>query len=340
MPGRCCPCLMSCLLIGLLSACSPERASVSDPGTADVAASQRPGVEQADGVRLPASLELDALHALRAARRPADDWWRSDAAGQMKRVERLAAAERDARAALIETLGPAAGRSPAFDWLFLPLNDRMPELSSRAQIVIHNLERRFVAAQSGGGAAASFADHLARIRAQLGDATANEYALRASPLAGELRRAELDLSEDEFRDAFALFADIDNAADSRTFMDARGRLRNLLGSERFVRVWSRRDPRFAGLASTATRFELSGDSLLTAYAILIEGEDALIEAVAPQGLTAGRQAAADQPELAAVLDATRRRLAGLVGEHAAEALMLTMANGSGARFPGEVPVRR
>ena len=106
----------------------------------------------------------------------------------------------------------------------------MPQLASQQQITIHELERRFVAASLEPGAKTSFRQHLDLVREHIGANLANEYALRSSPVAAELRRLGVELSEEGFRAAFAALNELNEAADHGQFIAARGRLREHLGS--------------------------------------------------------------------------------------------------------------
>jgi hypothetical protein len=296
----------------------------TDPSTA--AQGLRPGridrtidVEASGGeaARLLALIDGEPLRALRRASRPASAAWRNDADAESARIERIRSAEQAARTALIRIFGDAARESPAFWRLFAPLNDRVPELDPAAQIAIHDLERGFLAARLAGEDPLSFAEHLAKVRNTVGAASAVEYALRTSPAAAALRNAGIDLTENEFREAYDILAALPETADGVAFIEARRRLRRLLGNLRFARLWSQQDPRYAQLTAIAADFDIPDDTLVAGYAVLVESQDAMVE-------TALRDTAGQRPgqqRLRSMHERGRRRLAEIVGSAAADAML-------------------
>ncbi|MGD8809068.1 MAG: hypothetical protein PVG24_05650, partial [Gammaproteobacteria bacterium] len=240
-----------------------------------------------------------------------------DADAESARIERIRSAERAARAALIRTFGDAVRESPAFWRLFMPLNDRVPELAPAAQIAIHDLERGFLAARLAGENPPSFTDHLANVRNNVGAASAVEYALRTSPAAAALRNAGIDLAEDEFRQAYDILAGAPESADGVAFIEARRRLRRLLGNLRFARLWSQQDPRYAQLIPIAANFDIHDDTLVAAYAVLLETQDSMVETALsdPAGQPPG------QRRLRSMHERGRQRLAEIVDDAAADAML-------------------
>jgi hypothetical protein len=107
---------------------------------------------------------IQALSKLELAHGPATDFWHSDASAEAERIERILAAERSARAALIEHFGPQIAAAPVFWRLFRPLHERMPQLTYPEQIRIHELEREFVARGLRSGSGPSFNEHLSWCR--------------------------------------------------------------------------------------------------------------------------------------------------------------------------------
>ncbi len=263
--------------------------------------------------------EIAALSELRHAHAPASEFWRRDAAAQRERMLRILAAERRARAALTASFGPDIAEAAAFWPLFRPLEDRMPELTSHEQITIHELELRFFANTAAHDAAMSFSEHLSKVEKRLGAAIANEYALRSSPSAHELREAGFDLSESEFRSAVTALRAIGEAMNPGDFAAARSALQEQLGSRQFAQLWAARDPRFREIESTARRLGLTEETTMTAWALLLEHQDAMLRNITAAHPNARQERARRQYE------ADRRRLIELVGQRAADALLAAAA---------------
>jgi len=111
-------------------------------------------------------------------------------------------------------------------------------------------------------------------------------------------------------------------ADPQTFARTRAALRGMLGDARFTRLWAARDPYFGALAAAGRQQGLVDDTVLAAYAIFNDAQDRFATA-------ADRYAAVDPQsagaELHRIQDDMRQRLAALVGEDAATALVRAAA---------------
>ena len=276
-----------------------------------------------------AALDIEPLRALYAAHQPKVAFWRDDAAAEADRILGILDAEQAARTAVLAAFGPEAVDLPIFVPLFRPLNDRVPDLTAEQQMHISDLERRFAATRLADTAPAGFQDLLDEIRSELGESVAGEYALRASPLAAELRAAGLDLEETAFREVFAAAGALVSVDDAASFVATRSALREQLGTSRFVRFWSRRDPAFASLRETAERQALAEDTLMSAYALMLDNQDAMIAAVASHGTDV---ASADrQRALRGLYDEMRRRLVEITGARTADALLLAFTGTSNSQ---------
>ena len=271
--------------------------------------------------------------------RTASEYWRSGYS--VAAVEgvglRVAAADR-MRAELLALYGPSARRDPLFESLFAPLDARYAFLASEQQLALQKLQLERLLAQAKSPAAAGpppssadgaslrasvTADALQDVRARLGSSAALEYAYRFSPLAEQLRSASIDLSGAEFRGAFDALLQFETAAgDPRSFARTRESLRNMLGETRFTRLWAARDPYFGVIAAAGRKHGLADGMVLAAYAIFNDSQDRFAAA-------ADRYAGVDPqsagPELRRVHDDMRQRLAALVGEDAATALIRATA---------------
>ena len=272
----------------------------------------------------------------RAARdKGADEYWRSDFAAAAVEVARarIAAADR-ARAQLLELYGAQARRDPVFAPLFAPLDARYVFLASEQQLALQKVQiarqsKQAKSAPVASAAAASATESMSarvsatatameELRAALGADAALQYLYRFSPLADQLRSANVDLTGPEFRAAFAALLEFEAAADPHAFTHVRDALRTALGDVRFTRLWAVRDPLFGVLAVAGRQQGLAEGAIAAAYAILNDAQDRLA-AAADRFAVVDSQRAAE--ELRGVQQDMQQRLANLVGQEAADALM-------------------
>ena len=278
---------------------------------------------------------LLAESARTGRRNDPDDYWRSAyAVTAVEKVRRGAAAADRVRAGLIALYGPQASRDPEFASVFMPLDDRYAFLQSEKQLALQKLQldRQLKAARSASAKPApatlepstsaresATAEAWQELRAGLGTEAALEYLYRFSPLADQLRSAKIDLTDVEFRGAFATLLQFETAAaDPQTFTRTREALRAALGDERFTQLWAARDPLFGVIAGAGRQQGLAEGAIVAAYAVFNDAQDRLAAA-------ADRFAAVDPPRAAAELRGVQQdmqqRLASLVGQEAAEALV-------------------
>jgi hypothetical protein len=157
------------------------------------------------------------------------------------------------------------------------------------------------------------------LEARLGKEPSLQYLYRFSPLGERLRAAGIELSRTEFGSVFDALLQLEAAGgDSASFVDVRAALRAALGDARFTRLWAAQDPLFGVIAAAGRRHSLSEQTVLAAYAIVNDAQDRL-------AATAARYAALDPAragdEMRGVQADTQQRLASLVGDVAAQALM-------------------
>jgi hypothetical protein len=166
------------------------------------------------------------------------------------------------------------------------------------------------------------------LSARLGPEAALQYLYRFSPLAEQLRLADLGLSEAEFRQAFAALLELETApGDPPTFGAARASLRRMLGDARFTRLWAARDPLFGVFEHVGKQHSLADSAVLSAYEIFNDAQDRLAE-------TAARYAGVDSVRageaMRGVQTDMQQRLAGLVGDEAASAFLSATAQAAAA----------
>ena len=280
-------------------------------------------------------LLAESAHAGRS--NDADDYWRSAyVVATVEKVRRSAAAADHVRAELIELYGSQASWDPVFAPVFMPLDDRYAFLESEQQLALQKLQldrqlrqARNAATKSAPAVletpgptparASATAEVWQELRAGLGADAALQYLYRFSPLADQLRSANIDLTDVEFRGAFATLLQFETApTDPQTFTRAREALRTSLGDARFTRLWAARDPLFGVIAGAGRQHGLAEGAIVAAYAVFNDAQDRLAAA-------ADRFAVVDPPraaaELRGVQQDTQQRLASLVGQDAADALM-------------------
>lgn len=158
-----------------------------------------------------------------------------------------------------------------------------------------------------------------------------------------LRRSGIEFSEAEFRETFRLLQQLEAAGVSRKqLLSVREQLRRTLGSRRFAALWATRDPRFSAVQSVGREHDLTEATILSAYEILNDAQDRMVEIV---GL-ASRDAQRAARETQAVRAEQRRRLASLVGPQVADDMLSALGPQSyrlhqqrGAAREGAAPVQ-
>ena len=272
--------------------------------------------------------------------RAASEYWRSSYSGAvLESVGRRVAAADRVRATLLALYGPAARTDAVFESLFAPLDARYAFLASEQQLALQKLQLERLRAQTKSGGTrvpppasaiepassrpSATAEVFESLSERLGSPAALEYVYRFSPLAEQLRSADLDLSGPEYRNAFDALLQFETAAaDPRAFTRARETLRKTLGDMRFTRLWAARDPFFGAFAAEGRQRGIAEGTLVAAYAVFNDAQDRL-------AATADRFAAVDPPragaELQQIQQDTQQRLAALVGEEAATALSRAVA---------------
>ncbi len=191
--------------------------------------------------------------------------------------------ERTLRTELLEVFGESAKTDPTFVHVFQPLAHRLDFLSSDQQIAVR--EQRLNAqikalkrAKSGNYIAARPAVNVADL---LPADTAFEYNLRYSTKAAQLRQADVDFSEQLFRDTFRILAATSNVSDkgqqaTSAIIQQREELRALLGHDDATKVIAALDSRFASMSKKGRFQGLTQDQLYFVYQIIADSEAQMI----------------------------------------------------------------
>jgi len=291
------------------------------------------------GYRLAHLGSIEEGH-LRAAREIADAYWSGDGDYQSAYADALAQGLASIRDELASRFGPEVKDDPALRWLYRPLDPLYWFLSSDEQLAIQRLrlERdqalqaaaRDVSRPTAGaapGAAPAIDDGvtLAIVRKYQADLAALleadvllELELRDSAIAQQLRTSGVELTENEFRDAYSLMAALQrDSADPIDALAVRERLRGLLGPRRFAALWAARDPMFAEIAEIAERHSLPAATASSAYELMSEFQDRRLMLARTAG---GNPDRAAQDALALAAD-ERTALTRLVGEEVADEIV-------------------
>lgn len=209
-------------------------------------------------------------------------YWQASRIGQPI-IDALSQA-RQIRSALLAEFGEAARDNPVFKQAFFPLE--ADYLSSVDQIALFEQ-----IAQQQANQTKLLAEALDPTKLPLRDPTevlskqaAYEWKLRKSYLAERLRASEVIFTEQSFRQSYALLAPIyefnqsspiPNASDLNTAING---LERLLGVEDAIRVQASLDPRFTQFKTLAQKHSLSPDQVITAFGIVLQAENELMQA--------------------------------------------------------------
>jgi hypothetical protein len=295
----------------------PSVAELSGVGSSADRAPQRERRLNEHEARQLAFAELEEA-ALRAIDNPWKEYWRG-ANPALAYAQRLQSAYAALRQELERRFGAGARQMSEFARAFRPLDTELGFLASEEQIEIgaRRLRAQAVAvavADSDAAPADLAASRPSRAAIDLEfltPAAALEVRLRTSALAEQLRRSRVELSEEEFRAAFALL-DSAEAGDLKAHVVARRSLRRLLGDERFLRLVAQRDPQYQAVARVGRERGLDEASIAGAYEIVASTQESLLD------LAAGGGAFVDAETIAA---RERERLTALVGEDVAAAML-------------------
>lgn len=298
-----------------------------DAGTSLADALAERGFAAADIGPMLAGWAESAARADAAAATSAVAFWQPDFVPAVVGLEQELAIEAAVRATLLDLLGPDAAADPAFARFFAPLGPAFAFLTSAEQIRLRESELEHarrrgpaaaapsclrIAPAAASEAQAAAGDPLAEL---LAPAAYEEYLLRFSPRAQQLRELALAPNEADFRAAFGLLRELDAAHDPGIQLDLRQRLRELLGRDAYLAFWSARDPIFAPLAALLESRGVGDAGQQEVYAVLNRTQESLLELFARD---------ADQTTLLNAMTRLRAdesaRLIRLLGEETARAL--------------------
>ncbi|MDX1561646.1 MAG: hypothetical protein R3305_01895 [Gammaproteobacteria bacterium] len=221
-------------------------------------------------------------------------FWQAGYAPSQSTLRARFAYEQAVRRALIDTFGPVAESDPAFDRWFRPLGPSFDFLDSSQQLALQQLSLSGASGRApvdsagqafrqcrvpAGRAPSSAASGIEQLEATLGAAAVEEYVLRVSPLAEQIRQAAIVDTEAQFRSVFGLLRSLEANPAIDNQIAVRAELRELLGTEGFDRLWSARDPFYRSINATLRDLGVAEHRIGAAYSIINRSQDALLEAV-------------------------------------------------------------
>lgn len=291
----------------------------------------------------PASASVDDEKVLALARLEAEippvevsGFWQADADQEYTRRMQALEAHRDRiRNELLARYGAGAVEDPAFTRLFKPLNARFPYLSSKSQLGLLKLQQLRPTPARGSpilvrGNGQPFPDMAAaeqqrreyenNVRALLTPAEWQEYQLRESRAARQLRASGVAADEQQFRAAFAALQQLDQETTAAGYVAVQEQLTALLGDARYARLSAAHDPAYGALQAAATRHKLTEQQLTDVYSVVLDANNKL--ARLSMNPSAAQRTSPDQATQR-VLEQRHKDVARLVGDAAASDLIDT-----------------
>jgi hypothetical protein len=209
-----------------------------------------------------------------------DQYWHARSAdGLAQQIEAKIEGERALRSTLASLFGDQGRAHKSLGQGFSPLVSQS-FLSASDQIALREYQQR--------SKKVAIADELASSVDELVSADiltesgALEYRLRYSSLATRLLKSGVRFTEQSFRDSYMALAPIYDsqqgyAFDASTLMAQRNKLKQLMGNDDGLKILANLDNRFAQLKAAGERYYLNEDQILSAYKIISDGEEQMIE---------------------------------------------------------------
>ncbi|MBC6428033.1 MAG: hypothetical protein GDA55_02215 [Cellvibrionales bacterium] len=268
--------------------------------------------------------KLKQEHILSLAE-PADHYWQNRPLAQTDYLLALDQGYAQVRAGLVRVYGAAATEEPLFSEIFYPLNMQYPFLDSAAQILVQRIQletqrRGLELQQNSPDELMQLAEDLSpdRVLAEiLSKESMQEYQLRASALAEQMRQSGVVFNEGSFRDIYQIIDAFQRNPSAEHVIATRQAVNDVLGQAEGLRLWAALDPRFAIIMDIAAQHSLDENIAMQAYALFLEASEKLLLAAAK--LQDEPQVAG--PEIQQILLERDNALNDLLGEAAAKELV-------------------
>ena len=208
-----------------------------------------------------------------------EDWRVNRAQVLAQQIEDVIKGERRLRTRLRVLFGDGVVADQSLQEVFAP-STYQRFLASRDQIALreHQLRqhKNSIAEELTSGV-----DELVNAEI-LTDSGVLEYRLRYSPLAAQLLGSGVIFSEQNFRESYLALAPIyensqSHAFDATTLVAQRNKLKQLMGIGDSVKILANLDNRFSHLKAVGKHYNLTEIQLLSAYKIISDSEEEMIE---------------------------------------------------------------
>jgi len=209
-----------------------------------------------------------------------DQYWQAKSADRLARqIESKIEGEKSLRSTMASLFAGQGYTQKSLGQGFSPLVSQS-FLSARDQIALREYQLRSKKLSIADELAASV-DELVRAEV-LTENGALEYRMRYSSLAARLLESGVRFTEQNFRDSYMALAPIYNsqqgyAFDASTLMAQRNKLKQLMGDNDGLKILANLDNRFVQLKAAGERYYLNDDQILSAYKIISDGEEQMIE---------------------------------------------------------------
>jgi hypothetical protein len=209
-----------------------------------------------------------------------DQYWHARSAdGLAQQIEVKIEGERALRSTLASLFGDQGYAHKSLGQGFSPLVSQS-FLSARDQIALREYQLR---SQKVGLAneLATSVDELVSAEV-LTESGALEYRLRYSSLATRMLKSGVRFTAQSFSASYMALAPIYDsrqgyAFDASTLMAQRNKLKQLMGNDDGLKILANLDNRYAQLKAAGERYYLNEHQILSAYKIISDGEEQMIE---------------------------------------------------------------
>jgi len=220
-------------------------------------------------------------------------YWQPGYSPQLFAIETRIAIEQRVRDTLIEIFGHGAAFDSAFDSVFRPLGLEYAFLDSQSQLDLQRSQFDLLTARAAvrdtqapqiaqclaGNQNFARAPMASGLPANFTPAATREYQLRFSPLAQQLRESGVADDEQEFRELFDQFQQLEIDPSPAQQADTRAALRATVGDEDFDRLWSKRDPFYYSIEQFLVAEGFSPHLVQAAYSVVNSSQEALLHAM-------------------------------------------------------------
>ncbi|MDB9804901.1 hypothetical protein OAC12_02030 [Porticoccaceae bacterium] len=215
--------------------------------------------------------------------KPNDKFWIHQPLAQIEYMEALSKGYQQVRKGLYAIYGDCIKEDSIVRDLFYPVANQYPFLNSRQQIAVQQMQLDMHKSAMSMHSQDAGLDGIPvgrspeeMLKAVLDEETLKVYQLRTSPMADKMRRTEIQFTEQDFRYAFDILDQLQSSQASG--VSALEDLKELLGDQHGLVLWSALDPVFLVLKRISLQHSISNDKTLAAYDLVITAKKEIGEA--------------------------------------------------------------